>query len=176
MDVNKKNFTPYAIGGGAAAVIFAIAAIFSVKAIVSDIHMNADANMTVISAGIAGETDGTPKQTETSEANAGTESTGDAHAPGFFPSGDKSGESDISQSENLSSADLSDSDEKNDSNGDETKQFDAENGVYQIKKGDTLSGISSKTGVCVDELAEYNQIKDVNMIYADSALAVPKKN
>lgn len=47
--------------------------------------------------------------------------------------------------------------------------------VYMIQRGDTLSGISAKVLYSVDELAEYNKIKDVNLIYADSALRVPNE-
>lgn len=45
--------------------------------------------------------------------------------------------------------------------------------AYLIQKGDTLSEISSVVYVSVDELAEYNGIKNVNMIYAGSSLRVP---
>lgn len=45
--------------------------------------------------------------------------------------------------------------------------------VYQIQRGDTLSKISAAFGVSVDELAELNHIKDVNLIYTGSALRIP---
>lgn len=45
--------------------------------------------------------------------------------------------------------------------------------VYIIKWGDTLSYISAETGFSVDEIANLNEIRDVNMIYADSALRIP---
>lgn len=47
--------------------------------------------------------------------------------------------------------------------------------VYHIKKGDTLSSISDKVHYSVDELAKYNKIEDVNLIYAGSALRIPDK-
>ena len=47
--------------------------------------------------------------------------------------------------------------------------------VYIISRGDTLTSISAHYGVSVDEIAKYNQISDVNMIYADSALRIPNK-
>lgn len=47
------------------------------------------------------------------------------------------------------------------------------NKIYYIKPGDTLCDISRATGFSVDELAEYNDIRDVNLIYAQSALKVP---
>lgn len=48
--------------------------------------------------------------------------------------------------------------------------------VYHIQKGDTLSAISDKLLYSVDELAKYNQIKDVNLIYAGSSLRIPQKS
>lgn len=45
--------------------------------------------------------------------------------------------------------------------------------VYEIVWGDTLSELSLKFGVSVDALANYNQIRDPNLIYADSALRIP---
>lgn len=46
-------------------------------------------------------------------------------------------------------------------------------GIYYIKKGDTLSYVSSLTGYSVDELAEYNEIRDINIINEGSVLRVP---
>lgn len=48
--------------------------------------------------------------------------------------------------------------------------------IYHIQKGDTLSSISSITGVSVNELAEFNHIYNVNMIFADSSLQIPVKD
>lgn len=45
--------------------------------------------------------------------------------------------------------------------------------VYQVVSGDTLTSISSEFGVGVDRIAEYNKIRDVNVIYAGSALQLP---
>lgn len=47
------------------------------------------------------------------------------------------------------------------------------NYVYLVKKGDTLSDVSSRISYSVDEIAEYNHINDVNLIYAGEALRVP---
>lgn len=57
-------------------------------------------------------------------------------------------------------------------NGSFTKN-DKQVSVYHIKKGDTLSEISDKVSHSVDELAKYNKIDDVNLIYAGSALRIP---
>jgi LysM repeat protein len=46
--------------------------------------------------------------------------------------------------------------------------------VYMIQPGDTLTSISATLGYSVDELANFNQIRNVNLIYANSALRVPK--
>lgn len=45
--------------------------------------------------------------------------------------------------------------------------------LHTVQWGDTLSSISSQYGVSVDQLAWYNGIKDVNLIYEDSILRVP---
>lgn len=47
------------------------------------------------------------------------------------------------------------------------------NMVYIVKKGDTLSAVSGIVGYSVDELAEYNHIKNVNLIYIDESLRIP---
>lgn len=48
--------------------------------------------------------------------------------------------------------------------------------VYHIQWGDTLGKISGMFGISVDELAEYNHIRDVNLIYATSSLRIPTGN
>jgi LysM repeat protein len=48
--------------------------------------------------------------------------------------------------------------------------------VYMIQPGDTLSSISATLGYSVDELANFNQIRNVNLIYANSALRIPKND
>lgn len=45
--------------------------------------------------------------------------------------------------------------------------------VWHVQYGNTLAYISDATGVSVDAIANANQIRDVNRIYADSALAIP---
>lgn len=45
--------------------------------------------------------------------------------------------------------------------------------IHQVVRGDTLSSLSAKYSVSVDQLAEYNEIADVNLIYSGSALRVP---
>lgn len=47
--------------------------------------------------------------------------------------------------------------------------------VYMIQSGDTLTSISATLGYSVDEIANFNQIRNVNLIYANSALRVPKE-
>lgn len=47
------------------------------------------------------------------------------------------------------------------------------NMVYIVKKGDTLSAVSGIVGYSVDELAEYNHIKNVDLIYIDESLRIP---
>lgn len=45
--------------------------------------------------------------------------------------------------------------------------------VWQVVEGDTLSAISSATGVSVDKIVAHNGIQDPNVIYAGSALRIP---
>lgn len=47
--------------------------------------------------------------------------------------------------------------------------------IYLIEYGDTLSKLSKAFGYSVDELANFNQIRDVNLIYANSSLRIPNK-
>lgn len=46
--------------------------------------------------------------------------------------------------------------------------------AYIVQEGDTLSYVSTLTGCSVDELANINHIKDVNLIYAGSAIIIPR--
>ncbi len=45
--------------------------------------------------------------------------------------------------------------------------------IHIVTWGETLSGISRQYGVSVDAIANANQIRDVNLIYANSALVIP---
>lgn len=45
--------------------------------------------------------------------------------------------------------------------------------VYLIAPSDTLISLSAAFGYSVDELANFNQIRNVNLIYANSALRIP---
>lgn len=52
--------------------------------------------------------------------------------------------------------------------------FDVDgNLVYLVKAGDTLTQVSRLTGYSVQELAEYNHIENVNLIYANQAIRIP---
>lgn len=56
-----------------------------------------------------------------------------------------------------------------------TRQLDVRNGVYIIQHGDTLSELSATLGYSVDELAQYNNIRNVNRIYTGSILRLPSR-
>lgn len=45
--------------------------------------------------------------------------------------------------------------------------------IYHVVRGDTLCKISTEYGVSVDAIANANDIRDVNLIYADSSLVIP---
>lgn len=46
---------------------------------------------------------------------------------------------------------------------------------YKIKKGDTLSAISKKFGVSIQDIARKNNIKNINKIYAGDEIDIPIK-
>ncbi len=48
--------------------------------------------------------------------------------------------------------------------------------VYTVKAGDTLSIIASKYGTTYQKLAEYNGIKNPNLIYAGQKIRIPGSN
>lgn len=45
--------------------------------------------------------------------------------------------------------------------------------IYYVHYGDTLSGISAQTGVSVQRIANINEIDNIHLIYANSALVIP---
>ena len=45
--------------------------------------------------------------------------------------------------------------------------------IHDVIWGDTLSKISLEYGVSVDEIAEFNLIRNVNLIYSGSSLQIP---
>ena len=47
------------------------------------------------------------------------------------------------------------------------------NMVYLVEKGDTLSDVSGRIGYSVQELAEFNAIQNVNMIYEGQTIRIP---
>lgn len=50
------------------------------------------------------------------------------------------------------------------------------NVYYHVVWGDTLCSISSDLHISVDELAEYNHIRNVHLIYAESDLRIPPES
>ena len=46
--------------------------------------------------------------------------------------------------------------------------------AYIVQEGDTLSYVSTLLGYSVDTLAKLNNIEDVNLIYAGSAIMIPQ--
>lgn len=49
---------------------------------------------------------------------------------------------------------------------------EARDGIYIIKTGDTLSGISEATGITIDTLANVNNIENIDLIYAGDKLII----
>lgn len=46
--------------------------------------------------------------------------------------------------------------------------------IYTIKRGDTLTSISTRFGVSINYIAELNNIQNINLIYAGRELLIPK--
>jgi len=44
--------------------------------------------------------------------------------------------------------------------------------VYTVASGDVLGGIAMRFGVTVEQIASWNQIKNVNLIYANQKLTI----
>ena len=44
--------------------------------------------------------------------------------------------------------------------------------VYTVANGDVLGGIALRFGVTVDQIATWNKIKDVNLIYSGQKLTI----
>lgn len=56
----------------------------------------------------------------------------------------------------------------------EPPKTESKNTVYIVKKNDTLSGIAKKYGTTYQALAEYNNIKNPNVIYVGQKIIIPK--
>lgn len=46
--------------------------------------------------------------------------------------------------------------------------------IYVVKDGDTLWGIANKYNVSLYEIADFNNIKNINLIYVDQKIIIPK--
>src|SRR5690606_28637939 len=58
----------------------------------------------------------------------------------------------------------------------ETKKRTAKNGKYTVVAGDTLSEIAADFNVTVNQLVQWNNIKDKNLIRTGQVLRVEKPN
>lgn len=84
------------------------------------------------------------------------------------PSDDKSDESGASDGE--APSEPKGSEEKNT----EAEERPSKPVIHIVQPEDTLSSISAQYGVSVDAIAKANKIRDVNLIYDDSALKIPQ--
>lgn len=60
-----------------------------------------------------------------------------------------------------------------DRDSDQPEASEPKDTVYYIQPGDTLTSISAKLQVSVDAIADYNAVRDVNVISSGAALRVP---
>ena len=50
--------------------------------------------------------------------------------------------------------------------------YDMNHVIYTIKYGDTLTSISRKLGVSIEDIAKLNDIRNINLIYAGERLRI----
>lgn len=60
-----------------------------------------------------------------------------------------------------------------DRDSDQNVEPEQKDTVYNVQPGDTLTSISAELGVSVDAIAEYNAVRDVDLISEGSVLRVP---
>jgi LysM repeat protein len=51
----------------------------------------------------------------------------------------------------------------------------AEGTPYEVAKGDTLNEIAKANGLTVKEIADFNNISNPDLIYADTEIKIPTK-
>lgn len=56
---------------------------------------------------------------------------------------------------------------------DQTEAVKHPDTVYRISEGDTLTSISAKLGVSVDAIADYNAVRDINVISEGAVIRLP---
>ena len=60
-----------------------------------------------------------------------------------------------------------------DRDSDQPETVAQEDAIYTINEGDTLTSISAELGMSVDAIAEYNAVRDINVISEGAVLRVP---
>lgn len=60
-----------------------------------------------------------------------------------------------------------------DRDSDQTGDVEQKDTIYTIVEGDTLTSISAKLGVSVDAIADYNAVRDINVISEGAVLRLP---
>lgn len=60
-----------------------------------------------------------------------------------------------------------------DRDSDQTVAPPPEDTIYYIQRGDTLTALSAKFGMSIDYIANYNAVRDVNIINEGAVLRVP---
>ena len=105
------------------------------------------------------------------------EATSSGHGPSAGP--DDMREADETEGESDESTGASDGEAPSEPRESEEKNTEAEERpskpvIHIVQPEDTLSSISARYGVSVDAIAKANKIRDVNLIYDDSALKIPQ--
>ena len=86
------------------------------------------------------------------------------------PDDNSEASSDDKSSDEEESSEPKESEEKNT----ETEERPSKPVIHIVQPEDTLSSISAQYGVSVDAIAKANKIRNVNLIYDDSALKIPQ--
>lgn len=128
------------------------------------------------------EEDETPSvtQTDSPDATEDPDETADPDDPASSPGRDSGRDDDVDETDPDADADedagsgtdAADEAEQTEEGIDEDGYYDTDV-VHIVEPGETLSSISADYAVPVEVLAEHNEISDVNVIYADSALLIP---
>lgn len=130
----------------------------------------------------------TPAPEVTLAPTPSPEATSSGHGPSAKPDDMREADEAEGESDEATAAvpdensEASDGEAPSESKGSEEKSTEAESHkeegskpvIHIVQPGDTLSSISAQYGVSVDVIAKANKIRNVNLIYDDSALKIPQ--
>ena len=184
---SKKKNSPIICCGVTGVIAMAVLTGFAVNSVLGKINDNADRAYAeaVINARNAQmqiwQVDQTTTSTyeeivdasvEESTTVAVTNSTSDTNNDKVVPNDSES----VEEKSNVTNDNIvADKVDNNPSMGADYLSIDADgNEVYLVKKNDTLTKISRLTGCSIEALARHNHIKNVDLIYVDQVIVIPR--